>query len=216
MTRIILVRHGETDYNRGKVTLGRADVPLNDLGMRQARALAGSFIARPLALYSSPLVRCRATAGAISLATGVVVVEEPALIEMDVGEMEHLSRADLVAKHGEFLRRWVSDEAGDARMPGGETLREVQDRAWGAIERIGAEHADGDVVVMTHNFVIATVVCRAIGLPLSGFRTLRHQVASKTTIEIGGARVAGLGERGNALVAMNDRSHLFAAGLAAE
>ena len=206
MTRIILVRHGETDYNRGKVTLGRADVPLNDLGMRQAKAVAGSFTRPSVAIYTSPLSRCRATADAIALATGVAVVEDPALIEMDVGEVEHLTRDALRAQYGDFLRTWMSDDAGDARMPGGETLREVQDRAWSAIERIAGTHADGEIVVVTHNFVIATVVCRAIGLPLSGFRRLRHQVGSKTTIEIG--------ERGAALVALNDRAHLVAAGLA--
>jgi len=204
--RIILVRHGETDYNRGNVTLGRADVPLNDLGRRQVRALAASFLRRPAAIYSSPLARCRATADAIASATGCAVIEDGALIEMDVGELEHLSRADLIAQHGEFLRAWVSDAAGDARMAGGETLREVQDRAWDAIERIAATHPDGEVVAVTHNFVIATVICRTIGLPLSGFRSMRHQVASQTTIEIG--------ERGNALVALNDRAHLLAAGLA--
>jgi probable phosphoglycerate mutase len=206
MPRIILIRHGETEHNRGQITLGQADVPLNALGERQARAIAASFVRPPAAIYSSPLARCRTVADAISLATGVAVIEVRALIEMDVGEMEHLTREELGAKHSDFLRTWLSGEGADARMPGGETLREVQDRAWPALERIAAAHtdADGDVVAVTHSFVIATSVCRAIGLPLANFRRVRAQVASKTTIEIG--------EHGSALLALNDRSHLTGAG----
>jgi probable phosphoglycerate mutase len=202
MTMIVLVRHGETEHNRGQITLGQADVPLNALGRMQARAIAASFIRPPVAIYTSPLLRCRDVAEGIARATGVDVIVEPALIEMDVGEMEHLTREELREKHGDFLRVWLSGEAADARMPGGETLREVQDRAWDALERIAVAHAgkEGDVVAVAHSFVICTSVCRAIGLPLSGFRRVRAQVGSKTTIEIG--------EHGSALVGLNERGHL--------
>jgi broad specificity phosphatase PhoE len=91
-------------------------------------------------------------------------------------------------------------------MPGGETLREVQERAWAAVERIAAAHERGTIVAVTHNFVILTLVCRALGLPLSGFRRMRPAVGSKTTIEIrdGAAR----------LLRFNDTAHLARAGLA--
>jgi broad specificity phosphatase PhoE len=201
--RLILVRHGETEHNRGNVTLGRADVPLNETGRRHAKALAASFVRPPDAICSSPLVRAHDTALAIGEATGVKVDVEDALIEMDVGEMEHLTGAELRQKYPEFLGLWLAGESvADARMPGGETLREVQERAWGAIERIRAAHADGEVVAVTHNFVILTTVCRAIGLPLAGFRRIRDNVGAKTVIEISDA--------GCQLVALNDRAHLTA------
>ena len=165
--RLILVRHGETEHNRGKLTLGRADVPLNDRGRAQARALAASFTHPPAAIYASPLARSFETARPMSAATGVAVVTEPGLIEMDVGEMEHLSGAELRERYPDFLRLWLSGDAADARMPGGETLREVQERAWPAIELMQAAHPEAEVVAVTHNFVIATAVCRALNLPLS-------------------------------------------------
>jgi broad specificity phosphatase PhoE len=70
----------------------------------------------------------------------------------------------------------MSEECADARMPGGETLREVQDRAWQSVERMVAAHGRGTVVAVTHNFVILTLVCRGLGLPLSGFRRMRPAV----------------------------------------
>jgi probable phosphoglycerate mutase len=91
-------------------------------------------------------------------------------------------------------------------MPGGETLAEVQARAWGAVERMRAAHPDGTVVAVTHNFVILTLLCRALGLPLSHFRRLRQALAARTVLDVR--------ESGSALLQLNDVSHLIAAGLA--
>lgn len=213
--RLVLVRHGETEHNRGGRTLGRADVPLNARGRAQARAVAASFTRPPAAIYASPLARAQDTARAIGTATGVAVAIEHDLIEMDVGEMEHLTGAELRERYPDFLRLWlgggggaagVSGDAADARMPGGETLREVQERAWAAIERMRAEHADAEVAAVTHNFVILTVVCKALNLPLSEFRRVRHGLASRTVIDIR--------DSGATLIQLNDNAHLLAAGLA--
>ena len=204
--RLILVRHGETDHNRGGVTLGRADVPLNDRGRAQARAVAASFTRPPAAIYASPLIRAHDTATAIGAATGVAVAIEQDLIELDVGEMEHLTGAELRERYPDFLRLWLSGDAADARMPGGETLREVQTRAWAALERMRAEHADAEIAAVTHNFVILTTVCRALNLPLAEFRRVRHGLASRTVIDIR--------DGGATLIQLNDNAHLLAAGLA--
>lgn len=203
--RLIIVRHGETAHNRDQVTLGRADVPLNDLGNRQAAAVAASFAVAPVAVYASPLRRAIDTAGGIAKAHGLSVIVEPALIEMDVGEMEHLGYAELREKYPDFLRAWMSADAADARMPGGETLREVQERAWAAVGRMREAHPEGDVVAVTHNFVALTIICAALGLPLSQFRRVRQALAAKTVMEFG--------ERGAVLAQLNDVSHLAAAGL---
>jgi broad specificity phosphatase PhoE len=204
--RFVLIRHGETEHNRDQLTLGRADVPLDERGRLQAEALAASFRSAPDAIYSSPLVRASETAARIAAATDVPVTTEPALIEMDVGEMEHLTGAELRQRYPEFLAEWLSPACGDARMPGGETLAEVQARAWGAVERMRAAHPDGTVVAVTHNFVILTLLCRALGLPLSHFRRLRQALAARTVLDVR--------ESGSALLQLNDVSHLIAAGLA--
>ena len=204
--RLILVRHGETEHNRGNITLGRFDAPLNDRGRAQAGAVAASFARPPDVIYASPLARAFDTAAAIGAVAGVAPVTDGGLIEMDVGEMEHLTGAELRERYPDFLRAWLSDECADARMPGGETLREVQDRAWEAVGRICAAHPDGTVVAVTHNFVILTLICRALALPLAQFRRMRPALGSKSVIDV--RQGAG------SLVRFNDISHLLPAGLA--
>jgi probable phosphoglycerate mutase len=206
MSRITLIRHGETEHNRGQLTLGRADVPLNDHGLRQAAALAAAFTTPPVAIYTSPLVRCRDTAEAIAQATGAPGHVEEALIEMDVGEMEHLTRSELRAQYPEFLAQWLGEGVAAARMPGGETLAEVQDRAWAAIEAIAGAHPAGDAVVVTHNFVILAIACRALGLPLAQFRRLKLSLASRSVLDM----TPGV----TTLISWNDTNHLRSRGLA--
>jgi broad specificity phosphatase PhoE len=173
----------------------------------QAEALAASFTAAPDAIYASPLARASETAGRIAAATDVPVTVEDALIEMDVGEMEHLTGAQLRERYPEFLALWrLSPEVAEARMPGGETLAEVQERAWAAVERMRAAHADGTVVAVTHNFVILTLLCRGLGLPLSHFRRLRQALAAKSVLEVHADSAT--------LLQLNDDAHLVAAGLA--
>jgi probable phosphoglycerate mutase len=205
--RLILVRHGETEHNRGNITLGRADVPLNARGMAQAQAVAASFTRKPSAIYASPLKRAADTASMIGSRTGASVTTDGDLVEMDVGEMEHLTGEELRARYPDFLGLWMSEEEGaDARMPGGETLREVQDRAWRFVERAAAANADGTIVAVTHNFVILTLVCRALELPLARFRRMRPAVGSKSAIEVRDGRAR--------LLRFNDVAHLALAGLA--
>lgn len=203
--RLTIVRHGETEHNRGHLTLGRADVPLNDLGQKQAAAVGESFDTAPGAIYASPLRRARETAQAIAVAHNLDLVIEDDLIEMDVGEMEHLAYPELGERYPDFLRQWLSDDVAHARMPGGETLAEVQQRSWAVIQRLEAAHPGANVVIVTHNFVALTIICAAIGLPLSKFRGLRQALAAKTVIDFG--------ERAPTLLQLNDVSHLVAAGL---
>jgi probable phosphoglycerate mutase len=148
----------------------------------------------------------RLDASRIGAAADAAVHREHALIEMNVGEMEHLTGSDLRERYPDFLAQWLSPDAADARMPGGETMAEVQERAWGASERIRERHADGIVVAVTHNFVILMLLCRALGLPVSNFRRLKSTLASKTVLDIT--------ERGSQLLQLNDTAHLMAAGLA--
>jgi probable phosphoglycerate mutase len=204
--RLILIRHGETEHNRGNITLGRFDAPLNERGRAQARAVAASFVRSPDAVFASPLARALETAESVGSATRVAPEADDGLIEMDVGDMEHLTSAELRYRYPNFLRAWLSDECADARMPGGETLREVQDRAWGAIERFRVAHSDGTVVAVTHNFVILTLICRVLGLPLTQFRRMRPALGSKSVIDVR--------DGAGSLVRFNDISHLVAAGLA--
>ena len=199
--RLILVRHGSTHFNEDGIVLGRSDPPLPPTGLAQAQALAGSLRAEPVrAVYTSPLIRARQTAQAIAAAFRLEPVLEPGLLELDVGDFDGITFEQLRKDHPQFLERW-SQDPGPLVMPGGESLQELQLRAWGAVQTLSERHSQETVVAVTHNFAILAIICRALGVPLAQFRRFKQDVGAKTVLELPGGRAA-------VLVSMNDRCHL--------
>jgi broad specificity phosphatase PhoE len=205
--QVILVRHGETAANRDRIVLGRGDPPLTELGLRQAEHLADSIvaeIARGLqvdAVYASPLSRTFRTAETLASRLHLPVIEAPGLIEMDIGETEGLPATELRQRFPEFMKVWMSREAGEAKMPGGESLADVQARAWPIVERLREEHRpEAAVVAVSHNFVIRTVVCKALAVDLAEFRRFEQDLASITRIEFRGPRTL--------VTSLNETCHL--------
>ncbi|MFQ5861090.1 MAG: histidine phosphatase family protein, partial [Dehalococcoidia bacterium] len=134
--KLLLVRHGETDWNRQGKFQGHSDAGLTTLGTRQAQAVAqalGHY--HPSALYSSPLLRAMQTAELIGRALGLEVTVLEGLKEADLGELEGLDSQTMRARYGQFYARWRQDPA-TATMPGGESLAQVQERAWGAVQQM--------------------------------------------------------------------------------
>jgi len=201
--RLILVRHGETDTNKARLALGRADIELNEHGRWQAQRLAVSLKDEPIAaIYSSPLRRALATAEPIASSHGLEVQVDEGLIEMDIGEMEGLTFQQVGERYPHFLQLWLGSQAAYEAMPGGERLLDVQERAWQAIERIRQRQEQETVAVATHNLVILTLLCRVLGLELADFRRLRHSLAAKSVLEMGPDRIM--------VVSFNDTCHLEA------
>ena len=127
---LILVRHGETPFNRERKVQGITDIELNDAGLRQAQQLALSLKDHEIhRIYSSPLKRAYQTAEAINQFHEVPLHRRSGLMEMDQGDFEGLSFQELMACEKDFLRRWTADPA-MTRMPRGESFIEVQERAY--------------------------------------------------------------------------------------
>lgn len=200
-TRLFIVRHGETESNRKGLALGRADVPLNDLGREQAARLADALAIEPItAVYSSPLSRTRATAKQISDALGLEVQTNDLLVEMDVGELDGLDFAEVRERYPGFIETWLSNDGPEQPMPGGESLRDVSERSSRFLAFVADEHEGETVCGVTHNFVILTMLANVMGVGLASFRRLRHAVAAVSVLEWDGKlwRVAK----------MNDTCHL--------
>jgi probable phosphoglycerate mutase len=203
--RLILVRHGETDSNKASLALGREDVELNETGRWQAQRLAEALECKPLAaVYSSPLRRALVTAQAIAERHGLPVELDEGLIEMEIGEMEGLTFQQVRERYPQFLQVWLGGRAAYEPMPGGERLLDVQERAWGAIERICSAWSLETVAVVTHNFVLLTILCRVLGLELADFRRLRHNVAAVSVVQVQDGRMT--------VLSLNDTCHLETAG----
>lgn len=188
MTRIFIARHAETEWNRlRRIQGGGSDTPLNETGLRQVKCMAGRLATEKLeAIVSSPLSRARVTAEAIAQGHGRLTVElESDLREIDAGELEGRSVEEIGGSLGKLLTAATAD--GLPRLPGGESLADVRDRAWRVIESLVARFPDGEVLIVTHYFVVLSLVCRVLGLPESGIRKLRLNTGSLSVIEVDAA-----------------------------
>lgn len=179
-TRILLVRHGETDFNLTRRFQGRIDIPLNAKGKKQAQALAEALKDEPLtAIHSSPLIRAMETARSIrTFHPAVPLFEEEGLKEMDLGEIDGMEAGDWMSKHPEFAETWRRSPA-PLKMPGGESLQEVQSRAMETLEQILKLYPVGTTLLLcSHNFVNRTLLCHALGIPLGRFREFQQDAAA--------------------------------------
>ncbi len=196
--KLTLVRHGETLWNQEKKIQGITDIALSELGIEQANRLSLSLQHEKLdRIITSPLQRAVDTAKAIGRYHKVPFVVENDLHELNAGEFEGLSYRDLVGRYDDFLSKWTEDRA-SVGMPKGESLQEVQDRVWPVIKRI--TETSQNALVVSHSFVMITILCKIQQISLSDSKRIKISVASKTCVEI---------ENGtSAIVLFNDISHL--------
>jgi len=203
MTTIVLVRHGQTAWNRLERFRGQADVPLDATGLAQAEATARAVAVRwrPAAIYSSPLSRAMRTAEAIAASFGLDVQPHPGLLDINYGQWQGLTPEEVGRRWPEELRLWY-EEPWRARIPGGESLAEVQARGFAAIEEIAARH-DGDcVVAVAHTVMNRLILLAAMGLGLERFWRLRQETCAMNVLKA---------ERGEFTIALlNDTCHLRA------
>ncbi|MBD2764495.1 MSMEG_4193 family putative phosphomutase [Kocuria sp. cx-455] len=169
-TTLLLVRHGQTPTT-GHVLPGRTPgLHLSDTGREQATRVATRLTDLALtALYSSPLERTRETAQATADATGLPVLEEHGLLELDVGDWAGENLADLAR-----MPEWqtVQHEPASFTFPGGEGFQDMLERMVDALARIRAAHPGGTMVCFSHADPIRAVLAHAMGTPLDKFQRL--------------------------------------------
>ena len=181
--RLILVRHGETDWNKLGRCQGVSDVPLNSTGEKQAKDLASSLKGENIsAIFSSNLQRALHTAKSISEHHEIEVRIDERFREMDQGDFEGLDFEYIRENYGHILKKW-REEPETLRIPGGESLTEVQNRAWQAINNLLKEYSGKNVLVVTHNLTIITLLCKFSGKTLKSFREFIVHETSKTVID---------------------------------
>jgi len=198
--KLILVRHGETYWNEERrIQGGDSDIELNDTGLNQAKKLAAFLKNEPIAaIISSPLQRATATAEIIASHHQLPVDIDQGLRELRVGELEGMSVSNLSTTFSQFLMQWWQ-ERGSTKLPNGESLAELQQRAWKAIERLLAQHKDGTAVVVSHYFVTLAIILKALNLPLEYF--------TKFKVDPGGLSILEIQDYGPRLEVFNDTSY---------
>ena len=189
VTYILLIRHGENEWvSSGKLAGRTPGVHLNEKGRDQAQQLAEMLAHQPIrAIYSSPLVRCLETAQPVAERLGLSVCEDPGLLEVDYGDW-HARELKELGKLPEW--QMVQHFPSSFRFPGGEALREVQQRSVAALERIAARHPNEVVALFSHGDVIRTTLAHYAGTALDLFQRVQISTASISTIGLFGGRPA--------------------------
>ena len=201
MIKLILVRHGETVWNKQRrIQGGGSDVELSEAGRKQAERLGLSLKEVEFsAIYSSPLKRALDTAKPIADYHQLGIQVDPDLKELEVGELEGVDIAELGTNFSRFLLRW-QHEGGWEKMPGGESIDDLGDRVGAYLQRIIGKHKQEAVVVVSHFFVTVVIICKALGVPLTQMERIRVQNASVSIIDFR--------DRRPCLMSLSDICHL--------
>jgi len=164
-TTILLVRHGRTAWNREPRFRGRADVPLDEYGHRQAAAVAQAIAARysPVAVLCSPLQRTVDTARPIAAAVGVSHRCCSALLDISFGKLTGLTLSEAASTYPELYEAW-NTMPHTVSFPGGETLHDVRARAASLVWRLRDEYPGGQIVLVSHDCVCRALACYLLGL----------------------------------------------------
>lgn len=200
MTQIILVRHGQTPWNKDKIFRGTYDIPHNDTGQEEAR-LTGEWLKGEAihAAYCSPLSRARDTAEAIARHHGLTVEDLPGLIDLNYGEWQGLPLAEVKVKYADLYRQW--ETAPDTvRFPGGETLEEVRRRTWAAVAEVVQRHPGQTVLLAAHRVVNKVLIAAFIGLDNSHFWRIGQDTTAINRFQL-------VGDTWH-LILINDTCHL--------
>jgi broad specificity phosphatase PhoE len=199
VTELILARHGETAWNVEEVFRGRIDVELNETGQRQAELLAEYLSEQKIeAVYSSPLKRAARTAEAVARRHKLRVEIANGLTDCDFGQWQGLHLKEVRDKYSQLYQQWAESPQ-LVKLPGGESLDEVRERALAVVNGVTAKHR-GRVVLVSHRVVNKVLICSLLGLDNSHFWNIRQDVCGTTFFSYENGRLV--------LTRHNDTSYL--------
>ena len=181
-TTIVLVRHGETDWNRENRFQGHADIRLNEVGRAQAEELALELAGESFAAaYSSPLLRAYETAAIVAARLALDVESADVLMEVDVGSWSGLTRNEIEARFPVGFQRWLDYGHG---WDDGETYDELGARVVTGLQRIAASHRDTTVLAVTHGGPIRSALAAAEGVPFGEARRSIHVIGNCAVVRV--------------------------------
>lgn len=199
--RLIIVRHGESEWNRIGRYQGQQDAPLSELGMQQAQALAERLRNEPIDfIFSSPLQRAAKTAEAIARHHPTVPFEHSsAIMEINHGDWEGLMADEVIARYNAGLQEWRAHPT-RSQMPGGESFTNILKRVLDFKEQLFERYRGKNVLISTHDVVVKILVADALGMNMDRINRIWVTNASISVIEYG--------EDLPYLVSLSEASHL--------
>jgi alpha-ribazole phosphatase len=200
MTNLMLVRHGQTDWNTTGKIQGQTDILLNETGRQQAEAVARRLSELKFdAVYASDLQRAWQTAQAILQYHPLAARPEPRLRELHFGDWSGLTFAEIQAINPKALANWQA-ELPTVAPPGGETLNQMAARVKAVYQEILNAHADQNVLIVTHGGPIQVMLCQMLGHSIKTYWQFHLSNASVTKVSIY--------PEGTILNLLNDTCHL--------
>ncbi|SEA20218.1 alpha-ribazole phosphatase [Selenomonas ruminantium] len=174
MTKVIFIRHGQTEWNVTGRYQGQSDVKLTEDGKKQAEKLADNFpVAKVDAIYASDLCRAMVTAETIAAKFGLKVQAEPAFRELSFGDWEGLTYQQIVDKWEEAMANFLQ-RPDILEIPGGESFPAVQQRAMKRLNELIEKHDGQTIVVVAHGAVLRTMLTAALHMPLQYLWSIRQ------------------------------------------
>jgi len=200
VTRLVCVRHGQTDWNvQGRIQ-GQLDIALNEQGLTQAQALAAALQGEDLDhVVCSDLQRCRQTLAPLLAQRALPVQWHAGLRERSFGEFQGHTWAELGEREPEALQRWKSRDP-DFSAPGGESLSVFSGRVLAVVRELAAGHAGRTLLLVTHGGVLDCLYRASLGLDLQAARSWRLGNAAINRLMVSGGRLH--------LVGWADEGHL--------
>lgn len=187
MTKVILVRHGQTLWNLEMKYQGHCDVALTDKGIQQAELAANRLANEEVsAVYASDLNRAFKTAECIANKHNLGVTAIPELREINFGDWEGMTFegiSDPTNSHWSEEMSKVFSHPGEAQIPGGETFHEVKERAMAALKQLVAKHPNQTIVVVSHGGTIRTVLCDILDIHLNNIWKIKQDNTAINILE---------------------------------
>jgi broad specificity phosphatase PhoE len=200
MTKFILVRHGQTEWNVENRFRGRAEILLDATGLRQAMAVASYLKDSPAAaVYSSPLKRTLETAAIIARQQSLPVTALDGLLDIDFGAWQGLSPDEAAQRDRALYEQWL-ESPHKVRFPKGESLDHVRRRVVTAVETLAVDHDGQTVVLVSHMVVCKVLMCAMLGLQNDSFWHVKQDVCALNTFQVTDGFAA--------VTAVNDICHL--------
>lgn len=202
MTRIALVRHGQTVWNREHRFRGQTDIELDELGLKQAEATGRYMAGRwpVVAVYTSPLRRTMQTAEAIAHAQGLTAQPSRGLLDISFGEWQGQQAGEVAQRYPDLYRAWL-EAPHTVRFPGGESLDDVRSRVVAALDEVVARHPGQAVALVSHTVVNRVLLCAVLGWGNERFWRLQQETCAVNIFDVE--------EDGDfTIVLINDACHL--------
>ena len=200
MVKVILIRHGETDWNTKQIFRGRKDISLNEVGLAQAKAVGASLKDVQIdVVYSSPLDRALETAKILADSRSLEIELEEGFIDIDFGKWQGVSHEKVKEKYEDLYEMWLKNPQ-MVTFPEGENLKDVRTRSMEALEKVIRKHPGKTLAIVSHRVLNKVLLCSILGLELSHFWYIKQDTCAINRFEYKDERFY--------LTLLNDTCHL--------